>query len=73
MAMCAKELKLSGSFRYGFGDYKLAVELIASGAIDVKKLITNQFKFEDAEKAFEETKAAIGIKVLIEGPGWKGE
>jgi len=70
MAMCTKELRMSGSFRYGSGDYKLAVQLVANGSIDVKKLITNQFKFEDAEKAFEETKAAKGIKILIEGPGW---
>ncbi|KAJ5734789.1 hypothetical protein N7533_013192 [Penicillium manginii] len=31
MAACSKELTLKGSFRYGSGDYKLAVELVAGG------------------------------------------
>lgn len=65
---CGKELNIKGSFRYGPGDYKLAVEFLASGKIAVKELITARYKFKDAEKAFEETKAAKGIKVIIEGP-----
>jgi len=67
MAMCAKELNVKGSFRYGSGDYKLAVDLIESGRVDVKKLITGQVKFRDAEQAFSDVKAAKGIKMLIEG------
>jgi D-xylulose reductase len=69
MAMCTKELDVKGSFRYGSGDYQLAVDLVAEGKVDVKKLITGKVKFEDAEKAFAEVKAGKGIKVLIEGPG----
>jgi len=68
MAACAKELTIKGSFRYGSGDYKLAVDLIASGKVDVSSLITGQVKFEDAEQAFKDVKAAKGIKILIEGP-----
>jgi D-xylulose reductase len=43
--------------------------LIASGKIDVKRLITNRFAFEDAEKAFELVKQGNEsvIKVIIEG------
>ncbi|KAJ6015768.1 hypothetical protein N7540_010359 [Penicillium herquei] len=67
MAACAKELTLKGSFRYGSGDYKLAVSLVASGKIDVKKLITGTVKFEEAEQAFKEVKAGKGIKTLIAG------
>ncbi|KAK4503443.1 hypothetical protein PRZ48_004358 [Zasmidium cellare] len=66
-AMCAKELNVKGSFRYGGGDYALAVELIATGRVDVKELITGKVKFTEAEKAFAEVKAAKGIKTLIEG------
>jgi D-xylulose reductase len=66
-AMCTKELNVKGSFRYGSGDYKLAVDLIHSGRVNVKELITGQVKFRDAEKAFNEVKAAKGIKILIEG------
>ncbi|KAJ5109786.1 hypothetical protein N7532_002431 [Penicillium argentinense] len=67
MAACSKELTLKGSFRYGSGDYKLAVGLVASGKVDVKKLITGTVKFEDAEQAFKDVKAGKGIKTLIAG------
>ena len=68
MAACTKELKISGSFRYGSGDYATAVDLVASGKIDVKKLISRKVSFEEAETAFEDIKNGKGIKVLIEGP-----
>ncbi|CAI7571193.1 unnamed protein product [Penicillium bialowiezense] len=67
MAACSKELNIKGSFRYGSGDYKLAVGLVASGKVDVKKLITGTVKFEQAEQAFIEVKAGKGIKTLIAG------
>jgi D-xylulose reductase len=68
MAACTKELNLKGSFRYGSGDYKLAVQLVASGRIDVKQLISGIVKFEDAEQAFMDVKLGKGIKTLIAGP-----
>jgi D-xylulose reductase len=68
LAACTKELTIKGSFRYGSGDYKLAVELIASQQVDAKKLISRKVKFEDAEQAFQDVKAGKGIKILIEGP-----
>ncbi|TVY23450.1 putative D-xylulose reductase A [Lachnellula hyalina] len=71
MALCTKEVTAKGSFRYGSGDYKLAVELVASGKVDVKKLITGTVKFEDAEQAFKDVKAGKGIKCLIAGPNEK--
>lgn len=64
----AKELVAKGSFRYASGDYRLAVDLIASGKVDVKSLITGRYPFEQAETAFEETASGKGIKVLIKGP-----
>ncbi|KAI9788831.1 MAG: hypothetical protein M1833_002797 [Piccolia ochrophora] len=66
-ATCVKELNVRGSFRYSSGDYKLAVELIASGKIAVKELITGKVAFEQAEEAFHDVKAGKGIKILIEG------
>lgn len=68
MAACVKELTVKGSFRYSTGDYATAVELVASGRIDVKKLISKTVKFDDALQAFEDIKNGQGIKVLIEGP-----
>ncbi|KAJ6147397.1 hypothetical protein N7497_009379 [Penicillium chrysogenum] len=67
MAACSKELTIKGSFRYGSGDYKLAVGLVSSGKVDVKRLITGTVKFEQAEQAFIEVKAGKGIKTLIGG------
>ncbi|OQN96307.1 putative D-xylulose reductase A [Cryoendolithus antarcticus] len=67
--MCAKELNVRGSFRYKAGDYKLAVDLIATGKVDVKQLITGSVAFEQAEIAFERVKKSEGIKTLIRGPG----
>ncbi|KAK4543931.1 hypothetical protein LTR36_004705 [Oleoguttula mirabilis] len=66
-AMGAKELNVKGSFRYNSGDYATAVALVTSGRVSVKELITGKFKFKDAESAFNDTKAAKGIKILIEG------
>lgn len=71
MALCTKEITAKGSFRYGSGDYSLAVELVASGKVDVKSLITGTVKFEDAEEAFKSVKAGKGIKILIAGPNEK--
>jgi len=71
MALCMKEIAAKGSFRYGGGDYKLAVDLVTQGKVDVKKLITGTVKFEEAEEAFKSVKAGKGIKVLIAGPNEK--
>lgn len=66
---CIRALNIKGSIRYTTGCYPQAVDLIGSGKIDVKRLITNRFKFEDAEKAFELVKQGKEsvIKVIIEG------
>lgn len=68
MAACTKELKISGSFRYSQGDYADALKLVASGKIDVKRLITREVEFEQAQQAFEDIRDGKGIKVLIGGP-----
>ena len=64
---CTGELNLKGSFRHGPGDYRLAVDLISQGKLDVEKLVSEKFKFEQAEQAFQEVKEGRGIKMLIEG------
>ncbi|KAI9682351.1 MAG: hypothetical protein M1817_000405 [Caeruleum heppii] len=65
--MCVKEVNVRGSFRYGSGDYRLAVELVSTGKIGVKELISKKVKFGDAEEAFHDVKAGKGIKILIGG------
>ncbi|KAF5130256.1 putative D-xylulose reductase A [Metarhizium anisopliae] len=66
---CIRALTIKGSIRYTTGCYPRAVELIASGKIQPRKLITHRFKFEQAEEAFELVKKAQQdtLKVIIEG------
>jgi len=71
MALCMREITAKGSFRYGSGDYKLAVELVARGGVEVKSLITGTVAFEEAEEAFKSVKRGVGIKCLIAGPNEK--
>ncbi|KAG5983805.1 hypothetical protein E4U55_007121 [Claviceps digitariae] len=71
MALCLKEVTARGSFRYGPGDYELAIELVATGKIDVKKLISTVVPFEQAEEAFKKVKEGEVIKILIAGPNEK--
>ncbi|KFY78052.1 hypothetical protein V499_02704 [Pseudogymnoascus sp. VKM F-103] len=73
MALCTKEITMRGSFRYGSGDYKLAVQLVAGGSLDVKSLVSREVPFKDAEQAFEDVLKGRGIKVLIRGPNHEGD
>ncbi|KAA8650695.1 NAD(P)-dependent alcohol dehydrogenase [Aspergillus tanneri] len=68
-AVCTRGLVMKGSIRYLAGCYPAAIDLIGSGKIDVKKLITNRFKFEEAVQAFELVKAGRHdvFKVMIAG------
>ncbi|CAK7245144.1 MAG: Endo-1,4-beta-xylanase 2 [Sporothrix thermara] len=73
MALCGKEVTARGSFRYGAGDYALAIELVASGKVPVKKLISETVPFTSAEAAFQKVKTGEVIKILIAGPNEKLE
>ncbi|KAG7404617.1 putative D-xylulose reductase A [Fusarium oxysporum f. sp. raphani] len=68
MTMCQKEVTAKGSFRYGPGDYQLAIELVASGRVQVKKLISGVVNFDQAEDAFKKVKQGQVVKILIAGP-----
>jgi len=70
----SKELVMKGSFRYGPGDYPLAIALVAQGKVDLKPLVSHRFPFEESYLAFQTTrngKSEDGkgvIKVIISGP-----
>ncbi|KIY49304.1 xylitol dehydrogenase [Fistulina hepatica ATCC 64428] len=70
-----KELVVKGSFRYGPGDYNLAIALVAGGKINLKPLVTHRYAFERALEAFQATRAGKSpdgkgvIKAIISGPG----
>lgn len=67
--MCIRALNVRGSIRYTAGCYPMAVDLIASGKIDVGRLVTQRYEFAEAEKAFELVKAGRSdvMKVIIQG------
>lgn len=64
VAVGVKEIDIYGIFRYA-NCYPTALALVASGAVDVKKLVTHRYPLKEAVKAFETTKAGLGIKVII--------
>lgn len=67
--LCSKEGVYKGSFRYGPGDYELAVNLLDKGGVSVRELITHEYGFWEAETAFENVSKQQGIKSVIYGPG----
>ncbi|CAI7624317.1 unnamed protein product [Penicillium pancosmium] len=63
--MCEKETVLKTGWRYGPGDYEVALGLLSSGRVEVKSLISKIVPFEQAPKAWEMTRRGEGIKNLI--------
>ncbi|XP_018339709.1 PREDICTED: sorbitol dehydrogenase-like [Trachymyrmex septentrionalis] len=61
-----REVDIRGVFRY-VNDYGDALELISSGKIDVKSLVTHNYKLEETKQAFETCRTGAGgaIKVMI--------
>jgi D-xylulose reductase len=66
-AIQAKELDIASVFRYA-NIYPSAIELVASGKIEVKKLISKIYPFNKAIEAFEEAakRAPNIVKIQIE-------
>jgi D-xylulose reductase len=67
LALSEKELLVRGCFRYGPGDYQIALELISQGHVKPKALLSSITPFEEAISAWEKTGRGEGIKNLIEG------
>ncbi|GMM35352.1 hypothetical protein DASC09_026770 [Saccharomycopsis crataegensis] len=63
-----KEATVKGSFRYSFGDYRDAVQLLSSGKVNSKLIITHRFKFKQAKEAYEFAGTGKAVKIIIEGP-----
>jgi len=74
-ALLTKELTLKSSFRYGPGDYRLAIALTSKKRVNLRPLVTHRFRFEEAISAFNATKKGKSedgkdlIKAIISGPG----
>ncbi|CCC72010.1 hypothetical protein NCAS_0J00300 [Naumovozyma castellii] len=65
-----REITLKGCFRYCHGDYQNALDLVATGKIPVKLLVTRRFTFDEAVKAymFNAEHAEEVVKSIISGP-----
>ncbi|MBU2700749.1 2-desacetyl-2-hydroxyethyl bacteriochlorophyllide A dehydrogenase [Sporomusaceae bacterium BoRhaA] len=63
-----KELNVFGSRNALKEDFLELIDLVKNGTVDLQKIITNTYKFDDAAKAFEEfdKNAANMLKVMIE-------
>lgn len=64
-----RELNLQGSLMYVRKDFHTAIRLIERGEMNVDKLITHQFSFEELEEAFQlaidEEKMDQKLKVMV--------
>jgi L-iditol 2-dehydrogenase len=67
--VCDKEVVFKGSFRYGPGDFQLAIGLLNSHRIRLDGLVTHEFPFSQAKDAFKNVASRDGIKSVIYGPG----
>ncbi|XP_063712975.1 sorbitol dehydrogenase-like [Symsagittifera roscoffensis] len=64
MTMSTREIDIRGIFRYA-NCYPAALELVKSGKVDIKKLVTHRFPIEKTVEAFETTLRGEGIKIVI--------
>lgn len=60
------EVKIISSFHHAPKYFKEALDMIASGDINVEKLITKKMKMENAKQAIEEHRDGKAIKILLE-------
>jgi D-xylulose reductase len=61
-AAIAKEVRIETVFRYA-NVFDRAIDLIASGKVDLNPLLTNTFSFKDSIRAFE--LAASGLPSIV--------
>lgn len=64
-AASTKELRIENVFRYAH-QYDRAIALIASGKVDLKPLISETFRFEDAKVAFDRAVEARPTDVKLQ-------
>ena len=60
-----KHVRLLGSWAWNTADFRQALDLVASGRIDRRPLVSHQFALDDAAEAFKVQEAGQAIKVLV--------
>ncbi|KAL4811146.1 chaperonin 10-like protein [Aspergillus unguis] len=63
--LTAKELDIRGTVRFTPGCYEEAIELVRSGRVDLKRLVTKTFGLTRAQEAFEAQAKREDVKVVI--------
>jgi len=61
----AKEIDVIGSVRYTAGCFQTAIDLMASGKIDMKPLITSTYPLSKSVEALEAVRSGNDLKVVI--------
>ena len=64
ISLATSEIDIRGIFRYA-NCYPTALDLVASGKVDLKKLITHRYQLKDTVKAFEAALNREGVKIVI--------
>ncbi len=57
---------VNGSTAYKRADYLEAADMVITGKINLKEIVTHTFKIEEFQQAYEVCKSGAGLKVLIE-------
>ncbi|GAA2570192.1 alcohol dehydrogenase catalytic domain-containing protein [Streptomyces roseoviolaceus] len=60
-----REISVEGTLMYTAEDYRTALALISSGAVDTDEIVTATFPLEEAAKAFAASLAPEHVKVLV--------
>ncbi|UYQ60696.1 zinc-dependent alcohol dehydrogenase [Streptomyces peucetius] len=60
-----REIRIEGTLMYTAEDYRAAISLISSGAVDTDEIVTAVYALEDAGKAFTASLAPEHVKVLV--------
>ncbi|MCC6178155.1 MAG: zinc-binding dehydrogenase [Chloroflexi bacterium] len=60
-----KHVRLLGSWAWSTADFRRAVDLLASGKVDRRMLVSHEFKLDDAAEAFATQERGQAIKVLV--------
>jgi L-iditol 2-dehydrogenase len=60
------ETMLTGSFGFGPNDFRAAVDLLATGKLDVQRLVTSQVPLSEVTSALEKLARQEGLKTIVQ-------
>ncbi len=60
-----RQIALQGAATYLAEDYRRAMEILASGAVDAEAMITSEYSLDKASEAFAASESGHEVKVLI--------